>query len=52
MGWMTEGSEFEHQKDKEFSLLHILETDSGVQPTSYPGALSLEVKRPWREADD
>jgi hypothetical protein len=43
------------QKDiQEFSLLHVVQTGSGVHPTSYPmskGAFSLGVKRPRREAD-
>jgi hypothetical protein len=54
MGWTTEGSEFEPQQGQEFPLLHIIQTGSGVNPTSFPvgiGALSLEVKRPGREAD-
>jgi hypothetical protein len=36
MGWTTEGSEFESQKGQEFSLLHVVQTGSGVHPTSYP----------------
>jgi hypothetical protein len=35
-------------------LLHVVQTGSGVKPTSYPmgtGALSQGVKRPGREAD-
>jgi hypothetical protein len=50
----TEGSEFESQKGQEFSLLHVVQTGSGVNPPSYPmgtGALSSEVKRLGREAD-
>jgi hypothetical protein len=35
-GWTTEGSEFESRQDQEFSLLHVVQTDSGVHPTSYP----------------
>jgi hypothetical protein len=35
MGWMTEGSEFESGGGQEFSLLQIVQTGSGVHPTSY-----------------
>jgi hypothetical protein len=35
-GWKTEGSEFESQQGKEFSLLHVVQSGSGVHPTSYP----------------
>jgi hypothetical protein len=37
-----------------FSLLHCVQTDCGVHPSSYPlstGALSTVVWRPGREAD-
>jgi hypothetical protein len=34
-GWTTEGSEFESRLGKEFSLLHVVRTGSGVHPTSY-----------------
>jgi hypothetical protein len=34
-GWMTEGSEFESQEGKEFSLLHVSHTGSGAHPASY-----------------
>jgi hypothetical protein len=37
-----------------FSLHHRVETDCGAHPASFPlkpGAVSLEVKRPGREAD-
>jgi hypothetical protein len=39
-----------------FSLHHRVQNGSGAHPASYPldrvtGALSLGVKRPWREAD-
>jgi hypothetical protein len=55
MGWMTEGSEFESLGEgQEFSLLHNVQTGSGVQPASYPvgnGDISLRVKRPALEAD-
>jgi hypothetical protein len=33
MGWTTEGSKFENPY---FSLLHVVQTDSGVHPASYP----------------
>jgi hypothetical protein len=52
--WTTNGSEFESRRDQEFSLLHAVQTGSGVHRTSYPmrtGALSPGVKRPGREAD-
>jgi hypothetical protein len=43
------------RRGQEFSLLHVVQTGSGVHPASYPmgtaGALSPEVKRPGREAD-
>jgi hypothetical protein len=35
-GWTTDVSEFESQKCREFSLLHSIQTGSGVHPTSYP----------------
>jgi hypothetical protein len=34
-GWMTEGSEFESRWGQEFSLLHVVQTGSGVHLT-YP----------------
>jgi hypothetical protein len=54
MGWTTERLQFESREGQEFSLLHIVQTGSGVNPTSYtmgtvgsfPG-----VKRPGRETD-
>jgi hypothetical protein len=36
MGWMTEGLEFKSRQGQEFSLLHAVQTGSGVHPTSYP----------------
>jgi hypothetical protein len=36
MGWRTKRSEFESRQGQEFSLLHIIQTGSGVHPTSYP----------------
>jgi hypothetical protein len=35
-GWTTEESEFEPQYGQEFSLLHVVQTGSGVHPTSCP----------------
>jgi hypothetical protein len=35
-GWTTEGSEFESPWCQEFSLLSVVQTGSGVHPTSYP----------------
>jgi hypothetical protein len=35
-GWMTEGSVFESQWGQEFSLPQVVQTGSGVHPTSYP----------------
>jgi hypothetical protein len=35
-GWMTRGSEFESRAGQEFSPLHIIQTSSGVHPSSYP----------------
>jgi hypothetical protein len=34
--WTTEGSEFEPRWGQEFSLLHVVETGTGVHPASYP----------------
>jgi hypothetical protein len=34
-GWTTEKSEFESRLGQEFSLLHVVQTGSGVHPTSY-----------------
>jgi hypothetical protein len=51
---MTEGSEFESRIGQELSLLHVVETVSGVHPNSYPmgtGDLSPGVKWVGREAD-
>jgi hypothetical protein len=31
---MTDGSEFESRKGQEFSLLHVVQTGSGIHPTS------------------
>jgi hypothetical protein len=53
-GWTTEGSDFESRWGQEFSLLHVVQTGSGVHATSslmgtggsFPG-----VKWPGREAD-
>jgi hypothetical protein len=35
-GLETEGSEFESRKGQEFSLLHVVQTVSGVYRTPYP----------------
>jgi hypothetical protein len=35
-GWTTEGSDFESGWGQEFSLLHVVQTVSGVHQTSYP----------------
>jgi hypothetical protein len=54
MGWARERSEFESRKAKEYSLLRIVQTGSGVHLTSHPldkGVLSPEVKRQGRETD-
>jgi hypothetical protein len=53
--WTTEGSDFETRQGQEFSLLYVVQTGSGVHPTSYPmdtgGYLYSGIKRPGREAD-
>jgi hypothetical protein len=49
-----EGSGFESRYGPEFSLLQVVQTGSGVHPTSYPmgtGGSFPGVKRPGREAD-
>jgi hypothetical protein len=46
-GWTNEGSGFESRWGQECSLLHVVETCSGIHPTSYPMgtvALSQGVK--------
>jgi hypothetical protein len=47
--------DFNYIPGQEFSLLQVVHTGSGAQPTSYPmgitGALSPGVKRQGREAD-
>jgi hypothetical protein len=35
-GWTTEGLEFESQCGEEFSVLHVVQTGSGVHTTYYP----------------
>jgi hypothetical protein len=35
-GWKAEGSEFAFRYGQEFSLLHVVQTDSGSHPASYP----------------
>jgi hypothetical protein len=49
MGWTTEGSEFGSWCGHQFSLLHVVQTGSGVHPASYP--MATAVKGPGREAD-
>jgi hypothetical protein len=47
-----QGSEFESRWGQEFS--HVVQTGSGVHPTSYPmgtGGFFLGVKRPGSDAD-
>jgi hypothetical protein len=54
MCWTTERSEFESRYVQEFSLLHVVQTGSGVHPTSYPMGTAgsfPEGKRPGLEAD-
>jgi hypothetical protein len=54
MGWTTKGSEFESRWEKEFSLLHVVQTGSGEHPASYlivTVGFSPAVKRPKLEAD-
>jgi hypothetical protein len=51
---VIKGSEFEFRWEQEFSLLHVVQTGSGVHPTSYPmgtGGSFPGVKRQGREAD-
>jgi hypothetical protein len=36
MGWTTKGLEFESRWEQEFSLLHVLQTDSGTHTAPYP----------------
>jgi hypothetical protein len=48
------GIEFESWKGQEFSIFRVVQTGSGVHPTSClvgNGDFSPGVKRPWREAD-
>jgi hypothetical protein len=35
-GRTTEGCEFESRQGQELSLLHVVQTGSGIKPTSYP----------------
>jgi hypothetical protein len=51
---MIEGSDFESRYSQEFSLLHVVQTESGVHqpPIEWvPEAISPGVKRQGREAD-
>jgi hypothetical protein len=48
------GAEFESREGKKLSLLHTVQTGSGVHPTSFPmdtGPLSPGVKWQGRETD-
>jgi hypothetical protein len=50
--WVTAGRPgFDSLQGQEFSLVHSIQTGSGVHPASYPGALSPGVERPGSEAD-
>jgi hypothetical protein len=54
--WTPERSEFESRQDQAFSLLHIVQTDSGIHQASYPmgrrrGCYLRGIKRPVCEAD-
>jgi hypothetical protein len=40
-GWMTEGLEFKSQWGQEFSVLHVIQTGSGVHPDSYPMGIGV-----------
>jgi hypothetical protein len=54
MGWTAKGSDFESRWGQEFLLLYVVQTGSGVHPTSHPmgtGVSVPEVKRQVREAD-
>jgi hypothetical protein len=52
MGWTTEGSEFKSREGQEFSLLHVVQTSSGVHPTSYAmGTWDSFPEEKRREAD-
>jgi hypothetical protein len=53
MALKTEELELEAWEGQEFSLLHIVQTGSGIHPTSYPmgtGGFIPGVKQPGREA--
>jgi hypothetical protein len=56
VSWTAKRLEFESRRGKEFSLLQVIQTGSGVHQTSYPmgtGVLSLGrgVKRQGHEAE-
>jgi hypothetical protein len=52
LGWTTEGLELESRYGKKFSDLYIVQTVSGVHPTSYPLMYWVPgVKRQESEAD-
>jgi hypothetical protein len=44
---MTEGSEFESRWGQEFSLLHVVQTGSGVHQTSYPMGTGGKAAGAW-----
>jgi hypothetical protein len=44
-GRSTEGSEFDSRWGQEFSLLYVVQTDSGVDPTSYPMGTGVSFRR-------
>jgi hypothetical protein len=49
-GWTTEESQFESRYGQECSLLHAVQTGSGVHPTSFPmgtGVFSPGGKAAW-----
>jgi hypothetical protein len=54
MCWTTKSSEFESQWSQEFSFFYVIQTGSGVYPTSYPMGTETHspgVKRLEGEAD-
>jgi hypothetical protein len=51
-GWASDGSEFESRKGKKCSLLHIVQTGSGVNLSSYPkGTESAFPGIKWQERE-
>jgi hypothetical protein len=54
MSWTGEGLKFESQQGREFSLLKVVQTESGAHPASYPmvtGGSFQGGKASRREAD-